>query len=128
MKMKRLVVDDLRNLRFPDGDTVTVRTCTDAIDLINQETWHQDDAWDEVWLDYDLGFLNVDGYSDTMPIVDALVQRVHSAYPPKRIVLHTQNPVGRSRMLIALARYYPVHHVDVAQFLALSTPGTSQSD
>lgn len=100
--MKRLIVDDLRDL--PIEGTV-VRNSNDAIAALEGE------GWDEIWLDYDLGGkpYETDDALTIMPFVDRLVDdaQLMSINLPT-IFVHTQNPVGRQRIKAALQRYYTI--------------------
>lgn len=104
--MKRLIIDDLRDL--PLGDATTVRTAQEAFLLIDED-------WDEIWLDYDLGgkAYETDDAKTIMPFVDLLVERALFQPTKKRpqIFVHTMNPAGRQRIKSALNKYYELTDV-----------------
>lgn len=108
--MRVLVVDDKRRVRegadWPQPTEVTYA-------LTSREALAELDAlpaFDQVWLDHDLG-----GEDTTLPVADRLARMALDNEPrPWLIVLHTQNPVGRQRLLMQLQRHYTVAHMDPA--------------
>lgn len=99
----RLIVDDLRTFAFP---SVYARSSADAISALAAYPG----AWTELWLDHDMG-----GADTTMPVVDWLLQ--NKPFALTRVVIHTQNPVGRQRIEKALSRQYEILHVSAADYL-----------
>lgn len=100
--MAVLVIDDLRCFPF---DAKYARNAVDGLALLASR------AWDEVWLDHDLG----DGV-DIGPVVDLLCERAvwGDPMPVGRIVVHSANPPASEQMVRVLARHYTVLRVDAA--------------
>lgn len=101
--MKILLIDDLRNFRHVvDGHEVTVaRTSQEALSILAQ-----DNVWDEVWFDHDLG--EVDGRIDTiMPVVDYFAEQAFNDTPVDAgiVYVHSSNPVGVKQMMASLQNY-----------------------
>ena len=112
--MNRLIIDDIRDL--PLEGTVC-RTVQEALPFLDQE-------WDEIYLDYDMGGkpYETDDSLTIMPVVDRLIEIALPfssdigllEYPRLPIIfVHTQNPVGRQRITLALERYYEVKQVSI---------------
>ena len=99
-EIRRLVVDDWRVFGFP---ATYARTDEDAIYYLQTE------AWDEVWLDFDLG---QDGHQRIMTTVPVAIY-LEKNYKPsiQRIYVHSDNPAGASYLVRALERWYDVRRV-----------------
>lgn len=119
--MKRLIIDDIRDLPL---DGTVVRTVQEALPLLDQE-------WDEIYLDYDMGGkpYETDDSLTIMPVVDRLVEIALKRWEDSgfdldyyetprlpTIYIHTQNPVGRKRITLALERYYQIEQVMMFTF------------
>lgn len=92
--MKRLAVEDLRIYNF---DCTYARTLADADRLLFGQ------AWDEVWLDWDMGGIWGSNGIDSRHLVERLARE---AAPIGRIVVATQNMEGRAIIQAALAGLY----------------------
>lgn len=98
--MKILLIDDLRNFKDKRA-AVIARNSSQAISILSQ-----DNDWDEIWLDHDLG--EVDGVLDSvMSVVDFLSEAAFNDTPVNvsKIFIHTSNPVGAKQMFASLTRY-----------------------
>lgn len=108
-----VLVDDLRDFR--DGRPRTVaRSSAEAITLLSSLRG----PVDELWLDHDLG-----PGDDVMAVVAWLEESAFRGAPldVSRVLVHTANPVGASRVLAALRRWgYPA--VRVSTDLLISAP------
>lgn len=94
-----LVVDDLRQWGAVDG-VVYARTYAEAIDALEST-----DRVSQLWLDHDLGE-GKSGYDVALWLEErALVGRPVDI---DLVVVHSQNPVGVRRIVVALERYYEV--------------------
>lgn len=100
-------MDDDPGRQLSAEDVIYARSSSHALQQLKQE---QD--WDEIWLDHDLG-----GDDSTMPVVDYLVERAIFEHPVavRQIIVHTANPVGRAKIVQTLQSHYPVK---VIAFLA----------
>jgi CheY-like chemotaxis protein len=89
MVKRILVVDDDR----PAPAATVAKSSADAIRLLRRQ------AWDELWLDHDLG-----GDDTTWPVVRELERRnaVHADLGVESVIVHTANSVEAIRMLVAL--------------------------
>ena len=97
---KVLLIDDLRFFR-DERECVTARNSQDALKVLNN-----DDVWDEIWFDHDLGELN--GTVDsTMIIVDYMCERAFNDSPVNVdiVYVHTSNPVGGKQIMLSLQKY-----------------------
>lgn len=98
--LKTLLIDDLRN--FVDNRKATIaRNSNQALHILEN-----DNVWDEIWLDHDLG--EVDGSLDSiMPVVDFMAEAAFNDTPINVgiIYIHTSNPVGAKQMFASLTRY-----------------------
>jgi hypothetical protein len=97
----RLWVDDERP--NPMG-WLPVTTSRGAIEWLSHMYAHRDfpNAWahfESISFDHDLG-----GDDTTMPVLDWMVE--HDFWP-KRVYVHTANPIGRSNLLRTLSRFAP---------------------
>jgi len=104
LKLKRLVVDDIRIPEFP---ATIARTAHEALDMIVAE------HWDEVWLDHDADFVQGPDYSWTTKQIRDL------GYKDQKpsvglFVLHSANMHGRQEMRTHLQRWYKV--IDIEQY------------
>lgn len=100
--MTILLVDDLRT--FADGrECVIARSSAAAIKWLEE---NPDADLDEVWLDHDLG-----GADTGMKVVEWLEANTP---PIGLVVVHSSNPPGARRMLVALERagYMTSQHYD----------------
>jgi hypothetical protein len=110
-----LVIDDLRLFDRqkmglgPDDRLTYARTSAQGLALLAAE------PWDELWLDYDLG-----EDDDANQILNYLEQRFYEERPVTLdvIFVHSANPVGAQRLVLALARYYPVIQRSARPYLA----------
>jgi hypothetical protein len=92
-------LDDVRPA--PDG-WVWAKDATDCLMVLTRNIGNVD----MLSLDHDLGLANT-GYDVAKGIVE---------YPelfPRRIYLHTSNPVGRDNMYQLFSRYIEVHELDI---------------
>ena len=80
-----LLIDDLRTINVPDAEVVVARTAVDGMARI------QEQPWDSVLLDHDLG-----PGGDIRGIVRLLEERAFNRDPLliKRVVVVTKNPVA----------------------------------
>lgn len=101
---KVLLVDDLRDFRTPPANTdlVIARTSAQGIAALSMGT-----AWDEIWLDHDLGQLADGSIDDVMRVVDHLSEQAFNDNPVQVgiVYVHTSNPSGARAMLAALNRF-----------------------
>lgn len=101
--MKRLVIDDVRIMNF---DCTYARNSEEGIaDLF--------EPWDEVWFDHDLG-----GDDTIYPVILYIMETAFYGriLPLGKVVIHTDNPVGRAMIEQQLGRYYKVVHVNAADY------------
>lgn len=114
--VKRLIVDDLRNLPL---EAKTVRTAAQAIAALDEEDW------DEIWLDFDLGgkAYETDDDLTVMPLVSVLESWEWKRNPPI-IYIHTMNPVGRNRIKAALGSRYVCIDVALSVVMGLTARGS----
>lgn len=100
--MKRLIIDDLRDLPL---EGTTVRTVAEAFLALLENDW------DEIWLDHDLGGTpyETDDSLTIMPVVRMLETKDWPVMPV--IYIHTMNPVGRANIVLALRDRYEIKHV-----------------
>lgn len=91
--MRRLVIDDLRIMRFPAR---YARTSAAAIEALADPA-----GYDEVWFDHDLG-----GDDTTRPVALWLEEQAFHGRGVAigRCVVHTDNPVGRDVLRDQLTR------------------------
>lgn len=113
-RRRTLVVDDNRVLRhedeFDDEVSYALTSAAALRELQNSV------PYDVIWLDHDLG-----GDDTTLPVVDWLVQ--NPIRGPEYVVVHTQNPVGRKRIIQALERLYDIGQIfDVGHYMRRRTP------
>jgi len=94
---RRLLIDDIRRFedvtcRTPDNDDteVVARNYNDGIELLKTN------AWDELYLDHDLGETSKTGY-DVMAWLEEHPDRL-----PETVVFVSANPVGVQRMRAVL--------------------------
>ena len=102
MAKRILAIDDRRECK---GASTLARTYWDGIDaLVTPGTW------DELWLDHDLGDLEMQFTPDTkreLTGYDVLCfLEENPEYMPKKIVLITDNASGRQRMNQVLEVFY----------------------
>lgn len=113
--MKILVVDDVRTFEFcPDyitPDTVVkhARTPGEAMSLLDEE------HWDEVWLDHDMGQDAWGKEMTAMPIVKDLLKNPRDI---ERIYVHSMNPVGASLMVRMLGELYRAYRFPLGTKIA----------
>ena len=95
-----LVIDDMRT--YPFG-TVHARTSAEGLEQLRGIN-----TFAEIWLDHDLG-----GADTIWPVVDELVMRARAGdpYPAVRVVVHSANPVGSERMMMALSPWYATERI-----------------
>lgn len=95
-----ILVDDLRDFR--DGrECMVARTSAEAVALLSSVRTRVD----ELWLDHDLG-----PGDDVLAVVAWLEEAAFRGEPLDvgRVLVHSANPVGASRVLAALRRWgYP---------------------
>lgn len=98
-----VLVDDLRS--FADGTpAVVARTSAEAVHLLDHQLALT--TIDELWLDHDLG-----GEDSIWPVIERLEERAFTGRRLEvgRVYVHSGNPVGAQRMVVALRRLgYPV--------------------
>ncbi len=102
--MRRILfVDDLRDFPLPDLNADIVRSSEAALEQLKSGK-----AYDEIWLDHDLG-----GDDTSMPIVYWLAERAFNGnpYPVEKVVVHTANPVGRKNIVSSLTRWGYNHQI-----------------
>jgi hypothetical protein len=109
-----LLIDDLRDFLVLDTDAeITIaRNSQQALDILAQQN-----DWDELWLDHDLG-----GDDTIMVVVDYLSEKAFLDEPVNvdMVFIHTSNPVGRKQMKLTLDRYgYNTRLVDAEQFFTV---------
>lgn len=118
----KVIIDDLRILNV-DGDVLYLRTLQEAIDWMK----NIDSPPEEIWFDFDLG-----GDDTSYPIAyaleeDAFLARYENSVEPffagTRMIIHTDNPVGKQRLRRALTKHYDVDLVDAKGY----TVGTVQN-
>ncbi len=84
---------------FKDGSITFCDTADQAIKLLNEE------QWDEVWLDHDLGDYNgkrfLNPYTNNGYVVAQWLEK-HPRKKPKTIYIHSINSVGAANMKSAL--------------------------
>jgi hypothetical protein len=113
-----LVIDDLRlfdrqKMGLEPNDRLThARTSAQGLALLETQ------AWDELWLDYDLG-----AGDDANRILNYLEQRFYEERPVALgvIFVHSDNPVGAQRLALTLARYYPVVRRSATPYLSAAS-------
>lgn len=110
--MKILLIDDLRN--FVDNREATIaRNSRDALEILSN-----DNDWDEIWFDHDLGI--VDGAIDSvMSVVDFMSGQAFMDAPVNvgTVYVHTSNPVGAKQIMSSLTRYgYKCVRVNASDF------------
>jgi hypothetical protein len=117
-----LIIDDERTfdparLDIREGDLlVHARTSFEGLRRLRQR------AWDELWLDRDLG-----GDDTIAPVVKALLKAIAAGQPIEigRIVVHTNNSEEGRHMVEDLSPYYRVERLfDTRPFLA--KPGSAR--
>jgi hypothetical protein len=97
-----LLIDDLRTpeqLGLP-ADTIVARTSEAGIDMFWEAYGCCDSSipWDEIWLDHDLG-----PDDDIWPVISEMERGVqYGEMLAKKVYVHSQNPVGKARMIQAL--------------------------
>lgn len=97
-----ILVDDVRS--FADDRACRVaRTADDAIALLHQFEFG---VIDQLWLDYDLGWLPDSTPLTVQPVVDELVRAADDGRPYSigEIRIHSSNPSGASATKLALRR------------------------
>ena len=119
MTNRVLLVDDLRTFTVPRAVT-TARTSKDAVAILEQART-AGEAFDEVWLDHDLG--DATGTNDTvMPVIDWLCEQAINGEqaPVGTLYVHTSNPVGANTMVRALTRHgYTARRVNATEHLGV---------
>lgn len=98
---KILLIDDLRD--FQDKrECVIARNSFEALKILSE-----DNIWDEIWFDHDLGIVNGHEVDDVMKIVDYLCEKAFNDEPANVdiIYVHTSNPVGGNQIMQSLANY-----------------------
>ena len=100
-----LVIDDTRTFRFP---AVYARTAKSGIARLEEQ------AWREVWLDYDVGH-----GADIGPVVTLFETRAAAGRPLRvgLICVHTSSPSDGDRMVGSLSRWYRVQRALAHSFL-----------
>lgn len=89
----KLWIDDVRTPPDNDSDWVWVKTSKNAIEIIDKIT-----SITEISFDHDLG-----GDDTTIPVVNHLEQLAyHIQITPCVMKIHSQNPVGRKNLQIAI--------------------------
>ena len=117
--MRVLVIDDQRifnsfpNLPNPRVEDVIVHETTSQDGL---RTLYEEQPWDEVWLDHDLGMDSVGSGSD---IVNAILDPRRFLVDVGKFYVHTMNPVGKIYMSRALGQFYDVETIDPTPYLDL---------
>jgi len=120
---RALVIDDQRIFKGVPNQPVN-----EVLDIVHETT--SDDGfvtlvtgqpWDVVLLDHDLGLDSTqNGYEMIMDVIDAM--EVEGAeLDVKQFYVHSMNPVGASRMVSALIRYFPVARIDPTPYLDFET-------
>jgi beta-phosphoglucomutase-like phosphatase (HAD superfamily) len=106
--MDTLVIDDVRNFKFP---AEYARTSAEGLAALRRDPTKQ---WQEVWFDHDLG-----GDDTIYPVVHFIEECAFygQPIPISLCVVHTANPVGRRMIEAALSRVYTVQHVDAAEYV-----------
>ena len=107
-----LVIEDIRIFRFP---CVYARTMGEAWQLLFSKPWR------EVWFDHDMGLLRFD--VNTYPLAVQLEELAHQGipHPIERVFVHSANPAGAQRLVMALRAYDPIR-VDANDYLAAGQP------
>lgn len=107
-----LVIEDIRIFRFP---CVYARTMGEAWQLLFSKPWR------EVWFDYDMGLTRLS--VDTYPLAVFLEELAHNGapHPIERVYVHSANPEGGQRLMMALKAYHPIR-VDANDYLADGQP------
>jgi hypothetical protein len=117
-----LIIDDERTfdparLDIREGDLlVHARTSFEGLRRLRQR------AWDELWLDHDLG-----GKDHITPVIRALLEAAAQGQSIEfnRIVVHTSNPEAGRHMVEDLSPYYRVERLfDARPFLI--KPGSTR--
>lgn len=98
---KILLVDDLRYFKN-NRECVIARNSIEALNKLQQ-----DNVWDEIWLDHDLGVVESLGIDSVMPVVDYLSEQAFNNTPVKVgvIYVHTSNPVGGKQIMLSLENF-----------------------
>jgi hypothetical protein len=111
--MKRiLILDDWRIFDFPKDEVLHARDVTHA-----REALMTGGHWDELWLDYSLGYDRDDGIPTAMPLVDELEERF-GAFDIGTIFIHTQNGYEAEKMLnVLMYSGYKVYKVSPEPYL-----------
>jgi hypothetical protein len=111
--IRALILDDIRSPLDPEflaaREVHLFRTAEEAMETLIYRDLKS--PFNEIWLDYDLG-----GYNTADPVVDWLCEQafIGHPYPVNKIMLHTDNPVGRDKMKLVLERYG--YHVWISDF------------
>lgn len=95
--MLTLLIDDARTLEV----TQTARNYADGIAAL------QERQWDVLYLDHDLGdFSGPNGRERTGYDVVCWLEQ-NPEFMPKKVVVVSSNPVGRSNIAAVLGRFFP---------------------
>lgn len=91
----RLFIDDERT----HSDAVVVRTPAEAIAVFRVSEHFETEFLEEVWFDHDLGL-----EADIWDVVRFLERRIAEGRPIfiEQCVVHSMNPVGAERLMVAL--------------------------
>lgn len=98
----RVWVDDVRDPTDDGNEWTVCRTAEEALSLL--ESVDPDDEWS---LDHDLGSGRMTGY-DLLKEMERLVF-YEGWTPPRRVFIHTANPVGRDQMMACRKSMYEEH-------------------
>lgn len=96
MKIKTLLIDDMRNLK---ADRVA-RTFDEGITALQEE------VWDVLLLDHDLGCFDSDGKEYTGYDIMCWLEENPEFLPVCDIRIVSSNPVGRQRMQQVIDKLY----------------------
>lgn len=115
--MDVLLIDDLRDFR--DGrESVIARNSVEALQVLQSG-----DSWDEIWLDHDLGIVDIVGIDTVMKVVDFMCEQAYNGSPVKvdTVYVHTSNPVGAKNIMAGLTNYgYNCVRVNASDFFVVS--------
>jgi len=113
-----LVIDDQRIFdpgKLSKASDLYVVHCTTSDEGFVTLVTNQ--PWDEVWLDHDLGLDSTqNGYEMVMDVIDA-IESEGAKLDVKQFWVHSMNPVGARRMVLALTRYFKVARIDPTPYL-----------
>lgn len=106
-----VLIDDERNFRdTPAADVVVLRTSSDALTWLRQNTL----PISQLWLDHDLG-----GDDTIIPVIHFLEEQYFLGSPVDidTVFVHTANPVGAQQIMAALSHRYRTIRVPAIEYL-----------